>query len=246
MKTIIKQFWIIIITIIIIPLMTVCDERYSEDIGGNYDYDAFYDSYLLFTLIDGPAYSVRSSTGNSYSHLWIPDIYKGLPVTTIESFGFYKAVIANNLTIPNSVTSIGDSAFAYCHDLWGVIIPNSVTLIHGRMFYLSSLLDITIPDSVTSIGYSAFEGCGRLRSIKIPNSVTSIGNSVFRNWTSSQTIHIPFASLAEANLGWGSDWAYNNAIIKNNAGIQVRPRNNPADLLQPIIRQLFEKADIIP
>ena len=62
-----------------------------------------------------------------------------------------------NTIIPNSVTSIGDDAFAEC----------------------DSLTSIEIPNSVTSIGNKAFEGCSSLTSIEIGNSVTSIGKYAF-------------------------------------------------------------------
>ena len=59
--------------------------------------------------------------------------------------------------IPNSVTSIGRSAFSGC----------------------TGLTSVTIPNSVTSIGYEAFNDCFRLTSITIPNSVKSIGSGAF-------------------------------------------------------------------
>ena len=62
-----------------------------------------------------------------------------------------------NTTIPNSVTSIGNSAFSGC----------------------SGLTSITIPNSVTDIGDYAFYGCSGLISITIPSSVTTIGNCIF-------------------------------------------------------------------
>ena len=62
-----------------------------------------------------------------------------------------------SLTIPDGVTSIGQSSFSY-----------SV-----------NLTSVTIPDSVTSIGDWAFEGCEKLNSIEIPDSVISIGEYAF-------------------------------------------------------------------
>ena len=85
-----------------------------------------------------------------------------------------------SVTIPNSVTSIGSSAFAWCSSLTSVTIPNSVTSIGEWAFYdCSSLTSVTIGNSVTSIGEKAFYECSSLTSIEIPNSVTSIGNSAF-------------------------------------------------------------------
>ena len=83
-----------------------------------------------------------------------------------------------DLVIPNSVTSIGNYAFAYC-SFTSVTIPESVTSIGDYAFcYCDSLTSVTIGESVTSIGYAAFAYCP-LTSITIPNSVTSIGDYVF-------------------------------------------------------------------
>ena len=91
-----------------------------------------------------------------------------------------------------SVTSIGNSAFAYCSGLTSVNIPNSVTSIGNWAFsYCSGLTSITIPNSVTSIGSYAFSGCSGLTSVTIPNSVTSIGNSAFSDCSGLTSITIP-------------------------------------------------------
>ncbi len=81
--------------------------------------------------------------------------------------------------IPNSVTSIGDYAFAYCDSLTSVTIPDSVTSIGEYAFFACSLESVTIPDSVTSIGDYAFGYCIGLTSVTIPVSVISIGDKAF-------------------------------------------------------------------
>ena len=84
-----------------------------------------------------------------------------------------------NITIPDSVTSIGDSAF-YSTSLTSIVIPDSVASIGDSAFYnCTSLANITIGDSVTSIGEVTFGHCHNLANITIPDSVTSIGNSAF-------------------------------------------------------------------
>ena len=96
------------------------------------------------------------------------------------------------MTIPNSVTSIGDAAFSNCSSLTSVTIPNRVTSIGGNAFRgCSSLTSVTIPNSVTSIGDYAFLNCSSITSVTIPNSVTSIGGSAFRGCSSLTSVTIP-------------------------------------------------------
>ena len=72
---------------------------------------------------------------------------------------FYGCSGLTSIEIPNSVTSIGNSAFSGCSGLTSIEIPNSVTSIGGFAFYnCTGLTSITIPDGVTSIGTSAFSG----------------------------------------------------------------------------------------
>ncbi len=95
-------------------------------------------------------------------------------------------------TIPNSVTSIGSSAFDGCSALTSVTIPNSVTSIGDYAFYVcSSLTSVTIPNSVTSIGEYAFRDCSGLTSVSIPNSVKTIDSYAFYGCTGLTTITIP-------------------------------------------------------
>jgi len=84
------------------------------------------------------------------------------------------------IVIENGVTSIGEMAFYYLHNLTSVTIPNSVTSIRDNAFFkCKGLTSITIPNSVTSIGINAFYQCNSLTSITIPDSVISIGEGVF-------------------------------------------------------------------
>lgn len=86
----------------------------------------------------------------------------------------------NSFEIPNSVTSIGDYAFARCDSLTSVVIPDSVTSIGDDAFAsCDSLTSMVIPDSVTSIGDRAFYNCKNLISVVIGNSVNSIGDGAF-------------------------------------------------------------------
>jgi len=106
----------------------------------------------------------------------IPDRINNLPVVAIMAYAFSGNQLTS-VTLPNSLTSIGDGAFN-SNQLTSITLPNSVTYIGGSTFYGNQLTSVTIPNSVTYIGDSAFEN-NQLTSVVIPNSVTEIGRFAF-------------------------------------------------------------------
>ena len=106
--------------------------------------------------------------------------------------------VRTEYTIPDSVTSIIEGAFAYCSNLITVKIPDSVTDITDKTFYVcSSLTSVTIPDSVTHIGYNAFKYCKNLTSIIIKNPNCEISNGKNTIWETA-TIYGYENSTAQA------------------------------------------------
>ena len=107
------------------------------------------------------------------------------PITKIPAQAFAKSKIKGSLTIPNSVTTIGEEAFSNCTELKGSLtLSNSLKTIGNKAFYMCNRLNgsLTIPNTVTTIGISAFEKCtGFNGSLTIPHSVTTIGKSAFCN-----------------------------------------------------------------
>ncbi len=97
-----------------------------------------------------------------------------------------------SITIPNSVTRIGDCAFSFCYELTSIIIPNSVTSIGYSAFSnCTGLTAITLPESLTSTGEGVFARCSGLTTIKLPESLTSIGSGAFSGCEGLTTITIP-------------------------------------------------------
>jgi len=110
-------------------------------------------------------------------------------VTSIGYSAFSNCIGLTSIDIPDSVTSIDDSAFYGCTNLTSIDIPDSVTSIDANVFNgCSSLTSVTIGSGVTSIGNYAFQDCSSLTIIDIPDSVTSIGNFAFRDCSSLASI----------------------------------------------------------
>jgi len=102
-----------------------------------------------------------------------------------------------NTVIPNSITSIGDDAFAFCNSLTSITIPNLVTSIGGMAFYgCSNLANLTIGNSVTTIGEEAFSGCNSLTEIYcLALAPPSLGSSDAFYGCSDATLYMPDIAL---------------------------------------------------
>ena len=113
-------------------------------------------------------------------------------VTKIGSSAFAWCGSLTSIVIPDSVTEIGNYAFADCDSLTSVVIPDSVTVIGERSFYsCTNLTSVVIGDSVTEIGSYAFYYCRSLTSVVIGDSVTKIGSYAFCECTNLTSIVIP-------------------------------------------------------
>ena len=141
----------------------------------------------------------------------IPSRYQGKPVTTIGHAAFFNSA-ATSVTIPDSVTSISDSAFVNCPQLTNISIPNSVTYIGFSAFNsCTSLKSITLPSSLSTIQSYAFCNCGKLETIRIPVSVTSIGNNAFADCPSLMTVTYPGSKTQWDDITKGS----NSDVLEN-------------------------------
>ena len=138
-----------------------------------------------------------------------------------------SSAATGEITIPNSVTTIGEEAFYYCSGLTSINVDAAnmhYSSTDGVLFnYAKDTLilypigntraEYTIPNSVTTIRDYAFYNCWRLTSITIPNSVTTIGNDAFEDCIGLTSVNIPnsvttigsyafygCSSLASANI----------------------------------------------
>lgn len=127
------------------------------------------------------------SCSSSVTEVTIPD-----SVISIEDSAFLDCQNLRTMNIPNSVESIGMNAFEGCSKLRSVILPTNINNIPAGLFTgCVSLESINIPSNVTSIDEFAYSGCFNIKSIEIPEGVTSIGYEAFGECYNLEEISFP-------------------------------------------------------
>ena len=98
-------------------------------------------------------------------------------LTTIGDKAFYMCRNLEKITLPDSVTSIGDYAFYYCDHIKSLKIPDGITEISEYMLYAClGLEQLTLPKDLYEICDYGLYACESLKTIDIPDSVVGIAN----------------------------------------------------------------------
>ena len=186
-------------------------------------------------------YKTDAFDANIVSNEWNESTGEGVitfdgEVTSIGKEAFYWRDDLTSITIPDSVTKIGErafsssrltsvtmgdfvteiggSAFSNCSRLTSVIIPNNVTTIRQYAFsYCTSLSSVTIPDSVIEIESSAFFNCSCLTSLTIGDGLTTIGEDAFSYCTSLSSVTIPDSVTTIGNSVFNYCWGLTSVTI---------------------------------
>ena len=110
---------------------------------------------------------------------------------TLERIGnhaFYLSGI-ESVEIPDSVTYVGNGAFAYCLRLSYVKLPKGLEELNSDLFYMSSLGELDIPDGVKVIKENAFSG-SQIKTVVLPEGVTDIAGSAF-SMSGAKDVYLP-------------------------------------------------------
>ena len=174
---------------------------------------------------DGPysnplsyAHHLYSDENTEITNLIIPN-----SVTSIGYSAFSGCSGLTSITIPNSVTSIGNYAFANCSGLTSVTIPNSVTSIGDFAFYkCTSLTSITIGSEIKYINSYAFASCPELTDVTCyaENVPTTYSNAFYDTHIENATLHVP-ASAVNAYKAADPWKNFKNIIEANPTGIKA-------------------------
>ena len=123
--------------------------------------------------------------------------------TKIANALFRKCTGLEEITIPDTVTSIGHESFAYCDNLTTVNFGKNIAEIGDRAFKeCTKITSITLPNSVTSIETQAFASCSELSEVTLSKGLTQIDGSVFYDCDKITEIFIP-KSLESGSIAYG-------------------------------------------
>ena len=130
---------------------------------------------------DGTA--ISSST---IGEVAVPESLGGHPVTCIADYAFYDCIGLTGISIPPSVTNVGNSAFQGCRALKNATVPGWKCGID-----FSSITNLVISEGTTNVPNNAFKDCSALENVSMPISVVSIGTSAFFGCSGLSCMTIP-------------------------------------------------------
>ena len=200
-KRLISLLVAVCMMITMLPLSAVT--AFAADTSSSTVYEATVDGYKYAYTVNGNTATITEFRGPVDSegnvdltnhgpyNITIPTELGGIRVTGLGDYSF--ATEENNsplydihhhnihsVTIPESVTSIGQHAFFGCFNLDSLIIKDAATSIGESAFDgCSALTTLSLGKNITTIGDYAFEDCLNLKEVTIPQSVTSIGTYAF-------------------------------------------------------------------
>lgn len=195
-------------------------EAINDAVGMPDSYSEETDDGFVFEDIEGGV-ALFSYDGEE-ADVVVPEKFEGKSVVELgmSCFSMYmrEDSILTSVTLPDSVTVIGESAFGSCYNLTSVNIPNHVTIISHQAFAnCTNLESIVIPGSVSTIGDWAFIYCENLKSVDIGDGVTEIGEKAFQHCTSLEQVTIP-GSVATVGR-WAFDECENLSDVTIEDGV---------------------------
>ena len=162
-----------------------CDIVYDIARCGFTNYDQFYCVTNNNEAMVGRYYGESTSVN-------IPETIAGAPVTRILNSAFSDRTDLKSVRIPESVRSIGSSAFYFCQGLTEIDLPDGLTSLGAYAFrFCSGLNSISIPDGVTTLLSSTFDDCTNLKQVKLPKNLKTIDTYVFMDCPNLTSIVIP-------------------------------------------------------
>ena len=147
---------------------------------------------LEYSLSDtGTGYTVKGIGTVTSKEIDVPATFNGLPVWGIGIKAFENNVNITKVTLPETLSDIGNLAFTGCTALESIELPDGLTFIGMKAFSGSGLKSLSIPDSVDSGLDSIVDNCVNLEYIKLPNGINYIYSKLFHNTPKLKSVTLP-------------------------------------------------------
>ena len=115
-------------------------------------------------------------------------------IETIEPRAFERCRALTSLTLPDTLTFIGECAFGSCSSLKSISLPDNITSVKKDTFeYCYNLTSLKLPKFLKSIGNNAFLSCSCLTELNLPDTVTNIGTGAFFGCRHITSLKLPRA-----------------------------------------------------
>lgn len=149
------------------------------------------------------------------------------------------------LKISDSVTKIGEGAFANVEGLKKIIIPGSVKEIGKNAFAHNPTLEtVSMEEGVEIIGESAFFGCGKLKNVSMPESLFEIRSSAFMNASSLEKIKISSKVRIINSYTFSGDINLKEAILPENVETIARKAFEGTKFEEIVIPEKVKKIEV--
>ena len=186
-----KRYWVLAILVVLIinGIVTTILEGGGDSRTGTQAASPASD-FQVELVRENTGVRIRRYTGSA-TNVVIPAYIESLPVKVIGREAFLNNTRIANVVIPEGVDSIEGRAFDGASNLRSISIPNSVTFIGQGAFRGTGFTSFTWPAQVTTINQNMFFGARNLRTVTLPSTITRIYTDAFANCTSLTTVNIP-------------------------------------------------------
>ena len=134
-------------------------------------------------------YTVTTVQSNAFKDNEITSISLPNTISVMGDACFESCSRLESVTLPAGLTSLGNSCFYDCRNLASVTLPEGITTLGVNCFYrCTSLTPVTLPEGIEELGYQCFYGCTSLESVVLPGSLRTIGNNCFYDCSALKSV----------------------------------------------------------
>lgn len=125
-------------------------------------------------------------------------------LVSVGKYAFRSCTALQEITLPDTLSQLGDNAFQGCTALKKVVLPQGVRTLPNSLFLgCSALTDVQVSNKLQVIEDYAFANCTSLTELTLPDTATSIGNNAFLSCTklSKLTLSTDLVSVGDKAFG---------------------------------------------